>query len=190
MAQGNMSHSSNILSYNFLHVSEVRGCWSSFLFHCHTAPSTQSRVSRVRSDSQLNMKRLQHFQSAVTFCSTCSIFMAKCVVGWVQRFCPDSVLEPAGTKPFRDWLLSRITGLAPVEVEAEVGDGAEKLTLGQCGPHVDISIRWTIQLKSIISYIVQSFIAYIWLSWELWDIFNYEKKYYHGISNTPADHLY
>ena len=158
MAQGNISASYH--SYSSLHFSQVRGCWSSSLFHCHTAPSTQSRGTRVRSDSQLNMNRLQHYQSAVTFCSTCSIFMAECV-GRVNSFVPDSVLEPACSKPFRDRLLSWITGLAPVEVEAEVGDGAEILTLGQCGPHVDILFRWTHQLKSRISHIVQSFITYI-----------------------------
>ena len=45
--------------------------------------------------------------------------------------------------------------LTPVEVEAEVGNAAEILTLGQSGPQVLIVIRRTVQRKSIISQIVQ-----------------------------------
>ena len=64
----------------------------------------------------------------------CSIFKPK-FVGCVHKFLSDSTLEPAGSKPGRGKLLAMIV-LVPVEVEAEVGDAAEILTLGQCGPRL------------------------------------------------------
>ena len=51
--------------------------------------------------------------------------------------------------------------LTPVEVEAEVGNAAEILTLGQSGPQVLIVIRRTVQRKSRISHVIQSSISYM-----------------------------
>ena len=78
--------------------------------------------------------------------------------------------------------------LTPVEVEAEVGDGAEKLTLVKCGPHVDIGTRTrrTYQRKSSKPQITQRSTSFRIIMSKTWNTINYRKKCYHGILNIPA----